>query len=252
MTEAAARYPGLAGAGVFITGGATGIGAAMVEAFAAQGCRVAFNDIDEAAGQALATACGPDVHFLHADASDADALQASVRAGAARLGRLDVLINNVANDRRESFDTITPQGWRDNLAVNLDPVFFASQAAAPFLRAAGGGAIVNFSSLNALLGPAELPTYTAAKAAIIGLTKSMARALGADGIRVNAIVPGWISTPRQRRLWLTPEADAAWKAQCCLRIDIAPEDVAQLALFLASPAARAITSQSFVIDGGRV
>ena len=240
---------------VFVTGGATGIGAELVCQFAALGAGVAFNDINESAGEALAArlsqAAAAPILFLRADASDATALQESVADGAGKLGGLDALINNVANDQRETLDDITPETWRGNLAINLDPVMFASKAAVPYLKAAGGGAIVNFSSLNALLGPADLITYTTAKAGIIGLTKSLAEALGPDRIRVNAIIPGWVVTEKQRHLWLTPEAEAEWKAMCALKDDLRPEDVAHLAVFLASPLSRMITGQGFVIDAGR-
>ncbi len=248
---AGATYPDLTGAGVFITGGATGIGAAMVRAFVAQGARVAFNDIDHAAGQALATECGPACHFLAANAADPTALQASIREGEHLTGGLSVLVNNVANDQREDAATITPDSWHAGLAVNLDPVIFAAQAALPAMAARKAGSVINFSSLNAYLGPADLPTYTAAKAAILGLTKSLARRYGPDRVRVNAIVPGWVVTEKQRRLWLTPEAEADWKAQCALKDDLLPGHVADLALFLASDAARMITGQAHVIDAGR-
>ena len=187
-------FDSLGGKGVFITGGATGIGSVMVEAFAAAGAKVAFNDNDRDNGNALATRLGNAVTFEFADATDAAALKSSIRTGAEAMGRLDVLINNVANDQREAFEDITPEQWRANLAVNLDPVAFATQAALPHLKTAGGGAIINISSLNALLGPAEMPTYTAANAAILGLTKSLANQYGEDRIRVNAIVPGWTVT----------------------------------------------------------
>lgn len=248
---ASAAYPDLDGTGVFITGGATGIGAAMVAAFMRQGSRVVFNDINAASGEALAGRLGPTCHFLHADAADPSALQASVREGEHLTGGLQVLINNVANDQREDAADLTPDGWRKNLSINLDPVIFASQAALPAMAKRGKGSVINFSSLNALIGPADLPTYTAAKAGILGLTKSLARRYGRDGIRVNAIVPGWVSTEKQRQLWLTPEAEAQWKALCCLTDDLLPEDVANLALFLASDASRMITGQAHIIDGGR-
>lgn len=248
---AGALYPDLKGAGVFITGGATGIGAAMVEAFAGQGARVAFNDIDTAAGEALAARLGADCHFLPADATDPSALQASVREGEHVTGGLAVLVNNVANDQREDAAAITPDSWQAGLAVNLDPVIFAVQAALPAMAARGTGSVINLSSLNAFLGPADLPTYTAAKAAILGLTKSLARHYGARRIRVNAIVPGWVVTEKQRRLWLTPDAEAEWKAQCALKDDLLPGHIADLALFLASDAACMITGQAHVIDAGR-
>lgn len=244
-------FDSLKGRGIFLTGGATGIGAAMVEAFAIAGASVWFNDIDTKNGSALADRLGSPVTFVAADATDASALKSCIDSAAAAMGRLDVLVNNVANDLREDFAEITPDSWRRMLSINLDPVVFASQASLPYLKAASSGSIINFSSLNALIGPADLPTYTAAKAAIIGLTKSLANEYGKDGIRANAIVPGWVVTEKQRKLWLTPEADEAWKTQCALKSDILPSDVANLALFLASDASRMITSQSLVIDAGR-
>jgi len=245
----------LAGQRVFITGGASGIGAEMVTQFCALGAKVAFNDIDTQAGEALMARLAPKsaVHpvFLACDASKPTQLVQAINTGAEQLNGLDTLINNVANDRREIMDEITPERWRENLAVNLDPVMFASQAAAGHIRAAGGGAIINFSSLNALIGPADLITYTTAKAGILGLTKSLAEALGDDRIRVNAIIPGWTVTEKQRELWLTPQAEAEWKAQCALKDDLMPADVAHLAVFLASPLARMISGQGLVIDAGR-
>lgn len=251
MTDRAyARYPSLEGRKVFITGGATGIGAALVRAFSGNGAIVGFNDIDRAAGEALARDSG--ARFLPADASDPDALQASVNAFAHEAGELDALVNNVANDIRHEIGEVTPDFWRENLAVNLDPAFFASQAALAHLKAAGGGAIVNFGSINAYLGPADIAVYTAAKAGVVGLTRSLARAFGPDRIRVNALMPGWVSTDKQKRLWLTPEAEAAWRDQCALKDPILPEDVAALALFLTADDSAMITGQEFIIDAGRV
>jgi D-xylose 1-dehydrogenase len=251
-SESMRRYPGLFNARVFITGGATGIGASLVETFAEQGARVAFNDIDKRKGKALASRTGGDVQFLLCDVTGADALKDSVDEAAQKLGGLNILINNVANDQRQAFEEIDAQAWRRSLAVNLDPVFLATSAAIPHLREMGGGSIINMSSLNAFLGPADLPAYTAAKAAIIGLTKTMARKYGPEGIRANAVVPGWVVTDRQKSLWLTPQAEREWKEMCCLRDDLLPEDVARLALFLASDDARMITNQAFIIDGGRI
>ncbi len=245
-------YPGLDGARVFITGGATGIGAAIVECFADQGARVAFNDIAEIEGNQLADKTDGEVHFSVCDVTEAGKLKEAIDEAATKLGGLDVLINNVANDQRQAFDEIDPEDWRRSLAVNLDPVFLATSAAIPHLRRAGGGSIINMSSLNAFLGPADLPAYTAAKAAIIGLTKTTARKYGPDRIRANAIVPGWVVTDRQKSLWLTPQAEQEWKEMCCLKDDLLPEDVARLALFLASEDASMITNQAFIIDGGRI
>ena len=246
-STAGARYPSLDGRSVFITGGATGIGAALVTAFAEQGARVGFVDIDDKNGSALAAAVGAT--FENVDVTDDAALRASIDAFAA--GGLDVLINNVANDTRHDARTIDASEWRRCLAVNLDAAFFASQAAIPHLKAAGGGSVVNFSSITALLGPPEMPGYVAAKSALLGLTKSLAHDFGADGVRVNAILPGWIATQRQLDLWFTPGAEADWTKHLALKRRILPDEVARLALFLASDDSRAITGQYFVIDGGR-
>lgn len=250
-----ASYPSLAGRRVFITGGATGIGAALVAAFAGQGAVVGHVDLagdaaaalgDDLAGRGLARPW-----FAAVDVTDTAALQGAIADFAAAAGGLDVLINNVANDTRHDPLAIDAEGWRRLMAVNLDCGFFAAQAAIPLLRAAGGGAIINFSSINALLGPAGMPAYVAAKSGITGLTKALARQYGVDGIRVNAILPGWVVTERQLELWLTPEAEAAWMEQVAIKARIAPADVANLALFLAADDSRMITGQSLVIDGGR-
>jgi NAD(P)-dependent dehydrogenase (short-subunit alcohol dehydrogenase family) len=244
-----ATYPSLGGKVVFVTGGASGIGAAFVEAFHGQGARVAFVDIDEAASRALAERLG--VMGWVADVRDAAALEASLAQAASALGPIEVLINNVANDTRHSPEVMDAAGWRASLAVNLDPAFIASRAVQPAMAAAGGGVILNLGSVTALIGPADLPAYVAAKAAIPGLTRSLARAWGKDRIRVNAIIPGWIVTERQLDLWLNEASEAAWMAQTALKDRILPNDVARLALFLASDDARMITGQSYVIDGGR-
>ncbi len=245
-----ARYPSLEGRSVFVTGGATGIGAAFVEAFRGQGARVAFIDRNVAAGRALAARLN-GVWFADVDVTDLAALEASVEAARTAVGPLTVLINNVANDTRHAPEDLDPSAWRANLAVNLDPVMAASRAVKAGMDEAGGGSIINLSSLNALLGPADLPAYAAAKAAILGLTKSLARAWGPDNIRVNAITPGWVVTERQLALWLTPQAEADWMRQTALKARIEPADVARLALFLAADDSRMITGQNHVIDGGR-
>jgi NAD(P)-dependent dehydrogenase (short-subunit alcohol dehydrogenase family) len=246
----AASYPDLDGKTVFVTGGASGIGASFVEQFHAQGCKVAFVDLQEDAGSALADKVTP-AWFRRCDVTDAAALQGAIHDAAATLGPITVLINNVANDTREVAAEVTPEAWRRGLAVNLDPAFIAATAVYPMMRAAGGGSIVNVSSINALLGPGELPTYSAAKGAINALSKSLARAWGPDRIRVNALSPGWVITPRQLELWLTPEAEAAWAKLVALPDRILPEDIAAAALFLASDASRMMTGQNMVVDAGR-
>lgn len=245
-----AIYPSLADRCVFITGGASGIGAIMVEAFHLQGAKVAFVDLARPDGEALAARL-PGSWFAPCDVTDATALQAAIAAAAAALGGISVLINNVANDTRHQALKTSAEAWRANLAVNLDPVFIAATAAAPGMKAAGGGVILNLSSINALLGPAGMPGYVAAKGAVNALTKALAREWGPDNIRVNAISPGWVITERQLQLWLTPQAEAAWMEQVALKRRIQPEDVAALALFLASDDAAMITGQNLIIDGGR-
>ena len=245
-----ANYPSLKDRTVFVTGGASGIGAAFVQTFHDQGAKVAFVDLDEAAGQALSGKLSAS-WFRRCDVTDSDALQAAIRDAAAALGPITVLINNVANDTRKVAAEVTPEAWRKGLAVNLDPAFIAAVAVYPMMRAAGGGSIVNVSSINAILGPGELPTYSAAKGAINSLSKSLAHAWGPDRIRVNALSPGWVVTQRQLELWLTPEAEAEWSKLVALKDRIMPEDIARAALFLASDDSRMMTGQNMVVDAGR-
>lgn len=246
-----ATYPSLAGRTVFITGGASGIGESFVTQFHAQGCAVAFVDLQAAAGKALIGKLGERAWFQTCDVTDAAALQGAVRDAAAALGPITVLINNVANDTRHRAADTTAEAWRRGLSVNLDPAFIAAVAVYPMMQAAGGGSIVNVSSINALLGPAELSTYVAAKGAINALSKGLAREWGADRIRVNALSPGWVVTPRQLELWLTPQAEADWAKQVALQDRILPDDIARAALFLASDESRMMTGQNMVVDAGR-
>ena len=244
-----ANYPSLAGKRVLITGGATGIGAGLVEAFAAQGSHVAFVDVAEEAGQALAARLGAQTHFMRCDLTDVAALPGTIGALVEKLGGLDVLVNNAANDDRHTIAEVTPAYWDDRMAVNLRHLFFAAQAAVPHLKAAGGGAIVNFGSISWHLGLPELVLYQTAKAAIEGMTRSMARDLGRDNIRVTTIVPGNVQTPRQEK-WYTPEGEAEIVAAQCLDGRIQPADVAALALFLASDDARMCTGHEYFVDAG--
>ena len=244
-----AAYPSLRDRVVFITGGASGIGAAFVESFHAQGAKPAFVDLQAAEGQALAERLG--AWFRVCDVTDAEALQAAIGDAAAALGPVTILINNVANDTRRLAVETTPAQWRHGLAVNLDPAFVASVAAYPIMKAAGGGSIVNVSSINALLGPPDLANYVAAKGAINALSKSLAREWGPDNIRVNGLSPGWVVTPRQLELWLTREAEAAWMEAVAIKRRILPDDIARAALFLAADDSAVITGQNLVVDGGR-
>jgi NAD(P)-dependent dehydrogenase (short-subunit alcohol dehydrogenase family) len=246
-----ASYPSLNHRTVFITGGASGIGASFVEEFHAQGSQVAFVDLQEAEGHALAERLG-ETWFRRCDVTDAAALQAAIHDAAQALGPITILVNNVANDTRHKAVDTTPEAWRKGLAVNLDPAFIASVAVYPMMKQAGGGSIINVSSINALWGPAELSTYVAAKGAINSLSKGLAREWGPDRIRVNALSPGWVITPRQLELWMTPEAEAEWAKQVALPGRILPEDIARAALFLASDDSRMMTGQNMIVDAGRL
>ena len=245
-----ATYPSLNHRVVFITGGASGIGASLARAFREQGAEVAFIDLQDAAGRALAAELD-GAWFRACDVTDTAALQAAIQDAAKALGPIDILINNVADDTRHLAAEITPEAWRRGLAVNLDVAFVAAREVYPMMRALGGGVIVNISSINALLGPAEMAGYVAAKGALNALSKSLAREWGPDNVRVNALSPGWVVTDRQLALWLTPQAEAEWMKQVALPRRIQPEDVARLALFLASDDSAMITGQNLVIDGGR-
>jgi len=254
MAATQARFPDLEGAGVIVTGGSTGIGAALVEAFALQGARVGFLDIAAAEGQALVERLGAGVAhapvFETVDLRDIAATRQSVERLAAALGSIRVLVNNAAWDDRHDIDAVTEDYWDDNQAINLKPVFFLSQAVVPHLRRAGGGAIVNFSSIAFLLNMADVPAYAAAKAGIIGLTKSLAGRLGPDNIRVNAILPGMIVTERQKKLWLTEEGIETMVARQCLKRPLVAEDMVGPCLFLSSACSGAMTAQTIIADGG--
>ncbi|WP_354292368.1 SDR family oxidoreductase [Sphingomonas sp. PvP055] len=243
-----AQYPSLTGKRILITGGATGIGAGLVEAFAAQKAKIAFVDIDATAGAAVAERFAPG-GFHRCDLRDITALQATIATVADQLGGIDILINNAANDDRHSIAEVTPDYWDDRMATNLRHLFFAAQAVVPHMRQAGGGAIVNFGSISWHLGLPDLVLYQTAKAAIEGMTRSLARDLGRDNIRVTTIVPGNVQTPRQER-WYTPEGEAEIVSAQCLDGRIQPADVAALALFLASDDARMCTGHDYFVDAG--
>ena len=251
-----ASYPSLAGRVVFVSGGGSGIGASIVEHFAGQGAKVGFVDIDESASQGLVeklAAVGyPPPLFAKCDVRDIAAYQAAIGAVAAKFGPITVLVNNAARDDRHVIAEVTPDFWDERIAVNLRHQYFAIQAVAPGMKKAGGGSIVNFSSVSYHTMTPQLSVYQAAKAAVIGMTRGLARDLGPDGIRLNTITPGWIMTQRQIDLWLTPEAEAALMVAQCLKEKVYPPDIARMVLWLAADDSRLVTAQNFVVDGGRM
>lgn len=250
----AAIYPDLEGQTVLVTGGASGIGAAVVTAFARQGCKVGFLDLDEAGARATLAAqpAGAEVAFEACDLRDVDALKASVERVRARFGPITVLVNNAARDDRHDWRDVTSDYWDERFATNLKHQFFASQAVAPDMIAAGGGAIVCMGSVSWMVGQGGMPCYTTAKSAVQGLVRSLARDLGPHDIRVNAVVPGWIMTERQKALWLTPAGEQELLARQCLKRKLEPHEIAKVVVFMASAEAGAITNQHYVVDGGWV
>lgn len=249
-------YGDLKGNNVFITGGGSGIGAYFVTAFAMQGAKVGFVSLSEEPGHLLCDRVerltGNRPSFYPTDIRDIAALEASMKAFQRDYGAIDKLINNAARDTRHTVDSLSPDDWDDAMNTNLRPYFFTVQYAAQGMKENGGGSIINVGSNSALLGLAGYPAYVTAKSAIIGLTKALARELGSDGIRANALIPGWVMTERQKKLWVTPEALQECLDEQALKSTISGEDVAQSALFLASNASAMITGQSLIIDGGRV
>ena len=251
-----ARYASLQDRSVLITGGATGIGAALVEAFAAQGARVGFIDLDAASGAALVQRLSAAAGLRHrpafeaADLTDAAALPQVIGRLRAVIGPLAVLVNNAANDQRHRIEQTTPASWDAGIAVNLKHQFFAAQAVAPDMRALGGGSIINLGSISWKLKQGGMPVYTTAKAAVQGLTRSLARDLGPDRIRVNTLVPGWVMTDKQLRLWVTDGAKDEIARGQCLAAPLLPWHIASMALFLAADDSAMCTAQDFIVDGG--
>ncbi len=248
-------YAGLADRVVLITGGASGIGAAFVRAFAAQRARVAFLDIDQTAGAALVaevTAAGDTAPlFVPCDLLDFEALRAAMAEVQRKLGDAAVLVNNAANDHRQVLADVTPAEFDWMIGVNFKHVFFAAQAVVPQMQARGGGSIINMSSIAWMRGAPALPVYAGAKAAIVGFTNSLARSIGPDRIRVNAIAPGMVITERQRRLWYPDEkVITEMRSRQAVPDAVTPEDIANMALFLASDDSQRITGQCFRVDAG--
>lgn len=248
----AAIYPSLAGKRVLVTGGGSGIGAGIVEGFARQGADVTFFDIAETDSKLLVerlAANGRKACFEQVDLTDITTLQAVIARLIERSGGFDILVNNAANDDRHSIDDITEAYWDERLSVNLKHMFFCAQAVVPAMRTKGGGVIVNLGSISWHLGLNDLVLYQTCKAAIEGLTRSLARDLGRDGIRATCVIPGNVRTPRQLK-WYTPEGEAEIVAAQCLDGRLAPEDVAAMVLFLASDDARLVTGHSYFVDAG--
>jgi NAD(P)-dependent dehydrogenase (short-subunit alcohol dehydrogenase family) len=253
VVDAIATYPSLKDRVVLVTGGGSGIGEEIVRQFARQGSRVAFVDIKVEASQALVRALGSEgrqITFRECDLTDIAALRGSIAAIQNEMGPITILVNNAANDQRHPMEDVTPEYWDDRMAVNLKHQFFAAQAVAPGMAAAGGGVIVNLGSASWMLRQGGMPAYTTAKSAVLGLTRSLATDLGPKNIRVVCVVPGWIMTQRQIDNWLTPESEAEMMKSVCLKRKLYPLDIARPVLFFASDEAGGCTAQAYVVDGG--
>lgn len=251
-----AIYPSLEGKVVLVTGGASGIGEAIVEAFARQRSEVVFLDIQDDAAEKLIQRingiAGVTPMYRHCNLADMEDLERTMKEIVALYSRIDVLVNNAANDTRHTVEEVTSQSWDALMAINLKPQFFMAQAVIPSMQKNGGGSIINMSSISWVIPSTGLPVYVTAKAAIVGMTRALAHTVGKDNIRVNSVLPGAILTERQKRLWLTEAYTAEVLSRQALKRMILPEEVARLVLFLAAEDSSAITNQSYVIDGGWV
>ena len=249
-----ASFPSLRGRRVFITGGGSGIGAAMVEAFAAQGALVAFVDVAEGASAALATKleaeCGRAPWWRACDVRDIAALQRAIADAAAALGDFHVLVNNVASDDRHTLEAVTPEYYDQRMAINERPAFFAIQAVLPGMKRLGGGSVINFGSTGWQGKDGAYPCYAIAKSSVNGLTRGLAKPLGEHRIRINTVSPGWVMTERQLKLWFTAESEEVLKRNQCLPDKLQPGDVARMVLFLASDDSAMCTAQEFKVDAG--
>jgi NAD(P)-dependent dehydrogenase (short-subunit alcohol dehydrogenase family) len=249
-----ATYPSLVGKRVFITGGGSGIGEDMVAAFAAQGAQVAFVDIvrepSEALCERVAAAGFPRPEFRYCDITDINALQLTIDELAVKLGDFDVLVNNAANDQRHQTEDVTVDFYDQRIAINQRPMFFTCQAVLEGMKAKGAGSIINVSSMSYHAMNGGYPVYCATKAAVVGLTRGLARDFGAHGIRVNTLTPGWVMTQRQIDLWVDDAGKAEIKRAQCLPGLLMPHDISAMALFLASDNSAMCTGQDFVVDAG--
>jgi len=248
-----ARYPSLVDRAVLITGGATGIGETLVREFVAQGAKVGFVDIAREAGQALAKELAGSKHapmFVETDITDIAALERAIGSVRERFGPITALLNNAANDQRHKIEDTTPEYWDQAVAVNLKHQFFAARNVAEDMKKAGGGSIVNFGSVSWKLKQGGMPVYTTSKSAVQGLTRSLARDFGPFNIRVNTLVPGWVMTEKQIRLWLTEEGKADIARGQCINRQLMPQHIAHMAMFLAADDSAMCTAQDFIVDGG--
>ncbi|MFK7745138.1 MAG: SDR family NAD(P)-dependent oxidoreductase [Roseobacter sp.] len=253
MTKTA-TFHDLQGASVYITGGGSGIGASLTDGFLAQGAQVAFIGRSDASAfvEEMQAKHGRAPLFLQGDITDTDRLRETVQAATAAHGPITTLVSNAANDQRHKWLDLDPDEWDRLLEINLKAYFFAAQAVVPGMQAAGTGSIINFSSISYMMGNAGYPAYTAANGGITAMTRSLAREVGPDGIRVNALAPGWVLTPKQMDKWATPEGLAAHLDRQCLKTHLVPQDVVDAVLFLASKTSRMMTGQCMVVDGGVV
>ncbi|KFI07451.1 SDR family NAD(P)-dependent oxidoreductase [Massilia sp. BSC265] len=253
-----ASYPSLQGRRVFVTGGGTGIGEAIVKAFVEQGAVVAFVDIAKEASEALCAELAKSVAdaghrapvFRYCDITDIPALQRTMAELAEQLGDFEVLVNNAANDQRHDIEKVSLDYWNERIAINQRPMFFTAQAVLPGMKRMGGGSIINFSSMSWHAKGAGYPVYATTKAAVIGLTRSLARDLGPFGVRVNTVTPGWVMTQRQIDLWVDEAAEAEIKKAQCLPGKLMPDDIAAMVLFLGADDSKMCTAQDFVVDAG--
>lgn len=253
-SKSLAVFPSLRGQRVFITGGGTGIGAAIVEAFAEQGAQVAFVDVAAQESAALAAHIAaqghPPVWWRTCDVRDVAALQQAVALAQQELGDFSTLVNNVARDDRHTLESVTPEYWDERMAVNQRPAFFAIQAVVPGMRRLGGGSIVNLGSTGWQSKGSGYPCYAIAKSSVNGLTRGLADSLGADRIRINTVSPGWVMTQRQITMWLNAEGEADIQRNQCLPDKLQPSDVARMVLFLAAADGAMCTAQEFKVDAG--
>ncbi len=254
MTEVA-KYSSLEDKVIIITGGASGIGASIVEHFLNQGSKVAFLDKENNLGISLVEKFSNFKHkpiFKNCDLTDIDSLKNNINEIRDELGLVSILVNNAANDERHSIESVTEEFWDDRMNVNLKHYFFAIQSVCKDMQELGDGKIINIGSFSWMLGQGNMPAYTTAKSAVMGLTRTIARDLGEFNIRVNCVVPGWIITERQKKLWLTPEIEKVQLEKQCIKRMLIPEDIAKAVLFFASDQSSGCTAQNYVIDGGVV